>query len=153
MIVEERFSVAASPEQVWQFFLDVPRAARCMPGVERVETIDERRYRGQLQVRIGPMKAGFAMEAILEELQPPETIRLVARGTDRGTSSLLDARATITIRPTAEGRSEVGLSTDLGIRGPLGRFGQVVIRDTVRRLTEQFLACAEQQLVPESSDS
>jgi carbon monoxide dehydrogenase subunit G len=143
VIVEERFRVAAPTERVWSFFLDVPRAAACMPGVEQVEPIDERSYRGKLQVRVGPLKASFAMEVTIAEIRPPELIRVSARGADRATSNLVDARAEVTIQPSVESGSDVTLSIDAAIRGPLGRFGQVIIRDTVRKLTEQFLACVE----------
>jgi len=146
VIVEERFSVAAPPERVWEFFLDVPRAAACMPGVERVEAVDERTYRGQIQVRIGPMRANFTMDVTIEELRPPAAMRLSARGTDRGTSSLVEAKSSVGILPGEGDRSEVALAIDVAIRGPLGRFGQVVIRDTVRKMTEQFLACAERSI-------
>jgi carbon monoxide dehydrogenase subunit G len=145
MIVEERFTIGALPADVWRFFLDVPRAAACMPGVERVEQVDDRNYRGNIQVKIGPLRAGFAMDVAIDELRPPEQIRLSARGSDRGTSSTVDAKAIIAIRPDGEMRSDVSLTVDLALRGPLGRFGQVVIQDTVRKLTAQFVACAEQE--------
>jgi carbon monoxide dehydrogenase subunit G len=145
MIVEERFAIGAPPDDVWRFFLDVPRAATCMPGVERVEQIDERNYRGNIQVKIGPLKAGFTMDVAFDDLRPPEQIRVSARGADRGTSSTVDAKATIVIQPGDERRSDVTLTVDLALRGPLGRFGQVIIQDTVRKLTAQFVACAEQE--------
>jgi carbon monoxide dehydrogenase subunit G len=143
MIVEERFAVAAPPERVWSFFLDVPRAAACMPGVDQVEPIDEHSYQGRLQVRVGPLKASFAMEVRIEEMRPPELIRVSARGADRATSNLVEARATVTIRRSSNEGSDVALSIDTAIRGPLGRFGQPVIRDTVHKMTNLFLACAE----------
>jgi uncharacterized protein len=147
VIVEEWFAVRAPAERVWQFFLDVPRAATCMPGVEQVEPIDERSYRGRLQVRVGPLKASFAMEVTIEEIRPPEFIQISARGADRATSNLVEARATVRIQPSSTEGSDVDLTIDTAIRGPLGRFGQVVIRDTVRKLTEQFLICVERELL------
>jgi carbon monoxide dehydrogenase subunit G len=147
VIVEERFAIKAPAERVWQLFLDVPRAAACMPGVEQVEPIDERHYRGKLQVRVGPLKASFLMEVTIEEMRPSELIRMSARGADRATSNLVEARATVRVQPATKG-SVVELAIDTAIRGPLGRFGQVVIRDTVRKLTEQFLACVERELPP-----
>ncbi len=153
MIVEERFAVAAPPEQLWGFFLDVPRAAACMPGVERIESIDDRTYRGQIEVKVGPLKASFQMDVTIEELQSPETIRVSLRGADRRAGSFVDGRATIVIHPREVAHSAVTMVIDVGIRGPLGRFGQVIIRDTVRKLTEQFFACVERGMAEQNPDS
>lgn len=146
MIVEERFRIAAPPQEVWDFFLDVPRSAQCMPGVDHVEPIDEHSYRGQVQVKVGPIKARFSMEVALDDVVPPKHARFTARGTDRSTSSLVSGQAILAIAPIEADRAEIGLTIDVAIRGPLGRFGQPVIRDTVRKMTEQFLDCAEQSL-------
>ena len=148
MIIEERFTIAAPVADVWAFFLDVPRSSACMPGVDGVEPVDGRgqNYRGRIQVKVGPLRAGFAMEVELAEARPPEHLALVARGTDRGTSSMVQANVTVRLAPASERGTEVAYAMELAIRGALGRFGQTVIRDTARKMSEQFVACAERAL-------
>lgn len=146
MIIEERFSIQAPLQHVWDFFLDVPRSSACMPGVTDVEQVDERSYRGRVQVRLGPLKAGFTMMVDLEEVVERERIALAAKGSDRGTSSLVQARITANLTPEGPARTAVSYAMDVSVRGPLGRFGQTVMRDTARSMTEQFIECVERRL-------
>ena len=148
MIIDERFTIAAPVTEVWAFFLDVPRSAACMPGVSGVEPAgdDARTYRGRIDVKVGPLKAGFAMEVELTVRQPTERLALVARGSDRGAGGMVQANVTVALTPTSETATDVAYRMDLSIRGPLGRFGQTVIRDTARKMSGQFVACAERSL-------
>jgi len=153
VIIDERFAIAAPIEDVWAFFLDVPRAAACMPGVADIAPADDqgRTYRGRIQVKVGPLKAGFAMDVELTDTQPPERLALVARGTDRGTSSMVQATVTLRLTSSGDDATDVAYQMDLAIRGPLGRFGQTVIRDTARKMSDQFVACAERALATPSN--
>ena len=146
MIIGERFTVAAPREEVWAFFLDVPRSSACMPGVDGVEQVDERSYRGRIQVRVGPLKAGFAMTVTIDEAAPPDRLALTAKGNDRGTSSMVQAAVTAALAEAADGGTAVAYEMDLSIRGALGRFGQTVIQDTARKMSQQFVACLERSL-------
>jgi carbon monoxide dehydrogenase subunit G len=146
VIVQERFAIAAPPARVWDFFLDVPQVSACMPGVGQVEQVDDRTYRGQVAVKVGPLKTGFAMTVTIDDLQPPERIALTARGTDRGTGSLVQTGLAVMLSPTESGETEVAYDMEIALRGALGRFGQSVIGDTARKMSAQFVACVRQAL-------
>ncbi|MGI0148587.1 MAG: CoxG family protein, partial [Thermoplasmata archaeon] len=49
------FDVIAPVAQVWSFLSDLRKVGQCVPGVENVELIDEKRARWDLKVRIGPL--------------------------------------------------------------------------------------------------
>ncbi len=145
MIIRERFAVPAPRDEVWAFFLDVPRSSACMPGVDGIEQVHERTYRGRVQVKVGPLRAGFAMTVAIEEADPPARLVLSVRGSDRG-GSMVQATVTATLAETPPGTTEVDYEMDLAIRGPLGRFGQTVIQDTARKMSQQFVACLGRSL-------
>ena len=145
MIVRERFTVPARRDNVWALLLDVPRSSACMPGVRDVEPVDDRSYRGRIEVKVGPLRAGFAMTVVIAETAPPERIVLTARGQDRG-GSAVQAGITATLAEPAAGTTEVAYEMDLAVRGPLGRFGQTLVQDTARAMTRQFVACLERAL-------
>ena len=117
-----------------------------MPGVEGIEQVDERTYRGRVQVKVGPLRAGFAMTVAIDDPDPPARLVLSARGSDRG-GSMVQATVTATLAETPAGTTDVGYEMDLAIRGPLGRFGQTVIQDTARKMSQEFVACLERSMV------
>ncbi|MFN3337729.1 MAG: CoxG family protein, partial [Thermomicrobium sp.] len=78
---------------VWQFFLDIPRSTRCLPGVHDVEQLDERTYRGTVRFRAGFLPLTFQATVELREVVPPERIRLTARARDPLTGEEVIANA------------------------------------------------------------
>ena len=35
MIIEDKFVISASQQDVWDFLLDIPKVSTCVPGAER----------------------------------------------------------------------------------------------------------------------
>jgi len=60
MLIENEFTVATPVDELWAFLLDVERIAPCMPGAELTETIDERSWKGKVNVKFGPVALSFA---------------------------------------------------------------------------------------------
>src|SRR4051794_11531348 len=84
MIVDQRVTVAAPPEKVWDFVMDVPPApprtkrsgisggagpavSRCVPGTEDVSRLDDDTYAGTLRVKVGPISLRLAGKIIVVE--------------------------------------------------------------------------------------
>ena len=59
MLIENEFTVATPVDELWAFLLDVERIAPCMPGAELTETIDERSWKGKVNVKFGPVALSF----------------------------------------------------------------------------------------------
>ena len=60
MRIENEFVVNAPIERVWNYVLDVERLAPCAPGAELTEVVDDRTWKGQLNVKVGPISMSFA---------------------------------------------------------------------------------------------
>src|SRR2546428_13807576 len=52
--------VAAPKDKVWARLMDIPAAARCVPGVASVRPNGKDRYQGTLAVQIGPVRLRLA---------------------------------------------------------------------------------------------
>ena len=57
---ENSFTVALSPEDAWVVLLDVPRMAKCLPGAALTEAVDEKTFKGNVNVKVGPVALTFA---------------------------------------------------------------------------------------------
>ena len=57
--LEGNYEIAAPQELVWEMMLDPEVLARIMPGCEKLERVDENKFEGRLNIRIGPVQGVF----------------------------------------------------------------------------------------------
>jgi len=125
-------------DRLWNFLMDVPRVARCVPGVESVEAVDEGTYKGRLGVRIGPIRLSLDGTMAIEEQDAAAwRARMRADASDRRLGGGLRARLTLTLEPVEAG-TRLRIDTDLAVLGKIGEFGQPVIRKKADALLEEF---------------
>lgn len=125
-------------ERLWRFLMDVPRVARCVPGVESVAAVDEHAYRGRLGVRIGPIRLSLDGTMAIEEQDPAAwRARMRLDANDRRLGGGVRARMSLALTPLDHGTRLV-IDTDLAVLGKIGEFGQPVIRKKADALLEEF---------------
>uniref|UniRef100_UPI0039EEB49D xanthine dehydrogenase family protein molybdopterin-binding subunit n=1 Tax=Bordetella sputigena TaxID=1416810 RepID=UPI0039EEB49D len=83
----------APPQAVYDVFLDPKALARIIPGCHALQPIGPNRYRADVTVGVGLVKARYAAEIELAELEPPHRLRLSGSGisslgTARGSGSV-----------------------------------------------------------------
>ncbi|HXF36599.1 MAG TPA: SRPBCC family protein, partial [Actinomycetota bacterium] len=67
MLIENEFEVPAPVDRLWEHLLDVERVAPCMPGAELTEVVDDRTWKGKVNVKFGPVSLSFAGTVTMEE--------------------------------------------------------------------------------------
>jgi uncharacterized protein len=138
MIFAQECVIPVERERLWDFLMDVPRVARCVPGVETVEPVDERSYQGRLGVRIGPIRLSLDGTVAVEERDPTAwRARMRADANDRRLGGGIRARMSLTLTPDDHG-TRLHIETDLAVLGKIGEFGQPVIKKKADALLEDF---------------
>jgi carbon monoxide dehydrogenase subunit G len=138
--------VPVERERLWDFLMDVPRVARCVPGIETLEAVDEGAYRGRLGVRIGPIRLSLdGTMAIEEQDRAVWRAQMRADASDHRLGGGLRARLTLTLAPVEHG-TRLKIDTDLAVLGKIGEFGQPVIRKKADSVLEQFVRNLESAL-------
>jgi carbon monoxide dehydrogenase subunit G len=138
MIFSQECVIPVERERLWEFLMDVPRVARCIPGVETVEAVDERSYKGRLGVRIGPIRLALDGTVAVEEQDPAAwRARMRADANDRRLGGGIRARMTLALTSADHG-TRLHIETDLAVLGKIGEFGQPVIRKKADALLEDF---------------
>lgn len=145
MQIKDSFVIHAPRETVWNFLFDIPKLSQCVPGIESVEVVDDRTYRGKLVVRVGPIKSEFTGKVTLTEVNGPDRIAGTVEGDDRSSASSVKATFTGTLTPTADG-TEAAFQVDANLRGRLAQFGGPVIMATAKKLTAEFAKCLKSRL-------
>ena len=97
MQIENEFTVAAPPERVYEFLLDVNRVVGCVPGAELAEVVDPETFKGRVRIKVGPVTVAYAGTArIAERDEASRTATLEGEG--RETTGPGNARARSVMR-------------------------------------------------------
>jgi carbon-monoxide dehydrogenase small subunit len=86
-VLEQQFSVAHPPEQVFAMFDDIAAVAACLPGASLTAPPKPERVEGAIRVRIGPIAATFQGAARVERNPAGMSGRIIGTGNDRRSRS------------------------------------------------------------------
>ena len=148
MEFDNTFEVPLPPAQAWPVLMDIQRIAPCMPGAQLTEVIDDRTYKGNIGVRLGPVALTFAGTVKFEEIDDANrTARVKAQGTDAKGRGGANAAASFRLEPAGAG-SKVLVHTDLTLSGAVAQYGRGVgmIQATAAQLMKQFADNLKKQL-------
>lgn len=135
-----RFEVSLPPEKAWTLLMDLPSVVPCMPGAEIVERMDERRFKGKVSVRLGPVGLVFLCDANFIEIDDVRRrARMQADGADAKGRGTAQASIQFHCQPSAIG-SEVVITTDLALSGAVAQYGRGagLIQNVANQIVAQF---------------
>lgn len=146
MILSQRVTVSASTSRVWDFVMDVPAVARCVPGVESIEAIDADTFLGVLRVRVGPVGVRFEGRLVVTDRNPDELrAEMSVEATDRRIRGSVHAKSTMQLTPQGD-HTVLAVDTDAAIAGKLGEFGQAIMRRKADQIIDQFARNMAQEI-------
>ena len=153
MLIKNDFEVAQPVEKVWEFFGDIPQVATCLPGAELTEDLGGEKYKGQVAVRMGPVRLQFAGTAeIAERDEAAKRLVLNAAGAEakgRGQASMV---VTATLVRSGRG-TKVNVSQDLQLSGAAAQYGRGMISDVTSVMMRDFAATMQDGSVPRRQGS
>lgn len=129
----------ASPEAVFAVLLDPKALANVIPGCNALQAVGENRYRADVTVGVGMIKARYAAEVSLSELDPPHSLRLSGSGLSSVGSAKGSGKVTLT---AAEGGTLLGYDYQAEVSGKVaavgGRMLEGAAKIVLRQLFEQL---------------
>ena len=148
MEFDNSFEVPLPIDDAWKVLMDIRRIAPCMPGAQLTEVVDDRTYKGNIGVRLGPVALTFAGIVKFEDIDDTNhTARVKAQGTDAKGRGGANAAASFRLEPAGTG-SKVLVHTDLTLSGAVAQYGRGVgmIQATAGALMKQFADNLKKQL-------
>jgi uncharacterized protein len=144
MLIENEFTVSTPVDELWAFLLDVERIAPCMPGAELTETIDERSWKGKVNVKFGPVALSFAGTVEMTE-RDDDAHRAVlhAKGMEQKGKGAANATVTSWLEPAADGTTTVKMTADIALTGAAAQLSRGLLPEISKKLTQQFADCLE----------
>ena len=144
MLIENDFTVSTPIDDLWAYLLDVERIAPCMPGAELTETIDERSWKGKVNMKFGPVSLAFAGTVEMTE-RDDEAHRAVlrAKGMEAKGKGAANAIVTSWLEPAGEGKTTVKMTADITLTGAAAQLSRGLMPEISKKLTQQFADCLE----------
>ena len=139
MKLDHRITVDAPRTEVWAVLMDLPRAARCVPGTRDLAP-DGDGIHGTLDVRIGPVKLALSGTVRAESRdEEAGTARLRADASDQRVGGAV--RALVDLSVTGDGPTELRVQSDVAILGRIGELGQPLIARQAEKVIAAFAEC------------
>jgi len=143
MTFQGTVTIGAPRAEVYAFLTDPARVSQCAPDVQRVELIDEERFKVTARVGVGPIRATFALDVSWLERVAPESARARAKGAAPGSAVNLTALMTLSELP--EG-TRLDWQTEVVVAGAIASVGARLLQGTADRIANQVFACVKQKL-------
>ena len=130
-------SIRAPRKKVWDFMTDPNQIGQCVPGVEKIETIEPLKlYRGTVSVGLGSVKARFSGDVEIVELDEPNHARLKAHGTTTG--SVADAVSEMSLSDGMDNSILVHWMADINVSGQLASLASRLMVPVSQKLAGVF---------------
>src|ERR1700728_1421529 len=137
MRIEDRFSISASRERVWQAIRNPDVVASCLPGCREVEVISPTSYKAKIRVQLGPIKADFNVDVDITSAIEQE---------EGGRASSLSSENVLRLSSLDTDTTVLHYSSDVTVVGRLGKFGLGVMRKKAESLGHEFAVAFKQKI-------
>lgn len=152
-LIEKEFEIEQPISKVWKSLADPEDIVTCVPGAAITEKIDDKNYKGEVVTKFGPIKAKYAGDIEIVELDEGNH-KMVLKG--RGLDSKGKGSADMLMNGTLEeanGKTKVKFSMNITIVGMLAQFGSRLINDVSDQLLNQFVANFKAKLAASAETS
>jgi carbon monoxide dehydrogenase subunit G len=139
MDFEHHCTIPLPRATLWQFLLDIPQMAACVPGVEGITKSSEDTYKGQMRVKVGPIHLTLQGTMTVES-RDQQQWRIVARSEamDRRVGGGVHASTHMLLLESSPVVTELVIQTQARFFGKLAEFGQPVIRKQADTILAEF---------------
>jgi carbon monoxide dehydrogenase subunit G len=148
---ENAFEVPLGIDDAWRVLLDVPRVARCLPGAELIEIVDERTFKGAVNVKVGPVALAFGGTASLEEIdEASHSVRIKGAGNEAKGRGRASADFAIRLEVVGEACTRITARSDVTLSGAVAQYGRGI--PVMKAVADEIIARFVQNLEAEIAD-
>jgi carbon monoxide dehydrogenase subunit G len=128
---------------VWQVLNDPSRLAKTMPGVESFDVADDKHWKANLKVPLGP--GGLKMSVNFEKTEERELefAKLHAKG--HGVGAIMNMDTAFHLSDAGSG-THMKWEADVHILGPIASMGQRVLQPIVNQQVSSVLTALDKQV-------
>jgi len=143
MKLADKFVVNVPLERVWEFVTNPDNFIKIIPDVQKYEKIDDKNFKTTFKIGLGMIKGSINMTFRLEDLNPPNSLKVVGRGS--GMQSTADLTLALQLTP-ANGGTEVSWSADLMVGGLVASVGSRLLESTTKNKVKEIVDGLKREL-------
>lgn len=134
---EERISAPVS--KVWEALNDPQILKACIPGCEKLDMASPTEMSATVTLKVGPIKARFAGEVLLKNLNPPFSYTIQGEGKG-GIAGFAKGGADVVLREDGPDATILTYTAKADVGGKMAQLGSRLIQSTSKKLASQFFA-------------
>lgn len=135
--LNDQQTINASKEQVFAGLNDADILRQCIPGCQVLEKTSDTEMSATVVLKVGPVKAKFAGNVTLSNLNPPESYTITGEGKG-GAAGFAKGGADITLHSEADGTTTLKYAVKVSLGGKIAQLGGRLMESTSRKLANQF---------------
>lgn len=143
MEITGEYRIEASREAVWQALNDPDMLQKCIPGCESLERVSDTEFNARVTAAIGPVRAKFNTRLSLEDLNPPESYRLV--GESKAAAGFGSGSAVVKLAE-ADGGTLLTYTADFKVGGKLAQVGSRLVAGATKKTADDFFGAFSREL-------
>ncbi|AGI66842.1 putative carbon monoxide dehydrogenase [Octadecabacter antarcticus 307] len=128
--------IAADRATVWAHLNNAETLQACIPGCEELTGTSETGFEAVVKQKVGPVKATFKGAVTLEDVNAPQSYRIVGEGKG-GVAGFAKGAADVTL-DVVEGGTELSYTVDAKIGGKLAQLGSRIVGGFAKKMAGQF---------------
>lgn len=128
--------IKAPKQVVWDALNDVEALRASIPGCEEVEKKSDTEFAAKVRLAVGPVKARFAGEVTLSDIDAPNGYTLTGQGSG-GAAGFGKGEAKVSLSEDGE-ETVITYTAHATVGGKLAQIGQRLIDSTAKKLAGQF---------------
>ncbi|WP_417249984.1 CoxG family protein [Celeribacter sp.] len=128
--------IAADRVTVWAALNDAETLMACIPGCEELTGSPEEGFDAVVKQKVGPVRAKFKGRVTLENVNAPESYRIVGEGTG-GVAGFAKGGADVALETVAEG-TRLTYVVEAKVGGKIAQLGGRVIDSFARKMADAF---------------
>jgi carbon monoxide dehydrogenase subunit G len=146
MIWTGQIRVQAPLQRVWDMLLEPETLQACLPGIEKIERLDEKHYTIAIMQKVGPLSVRFKMKATLTRVEAPTHLELEGQREDIGKAGQVVHKIRIDLRETAGNAVEISYTVDANIAGKPAMFGERIMQARAKKVEAEITKALQERL-------
>jgi uncharacterized protein len=128
--------IPAPQARVWEALNDPEVLKQSLPGCQEIVKHSPTEFSAKVTAKVGPVKANFAGDVTLSDLDPPNSYRISGQGTG-GAAGFAAGGADVRLE-SVDGQTKLVYDVDAKVGGKLAQIGSRLIDSTARRMADGF---------------